>query len=52
MKIFKTVDGNCKDCTLTFECSKDKRAIKHFVESKGLICENGQKIVVCEVMDD
>ena len=49
MKVYRLEKGECKDCTLSFECSKDKEAIKHFLISQKLLCENGKCVQVVEI---
>ena len=46
IKNYHLTPGTCKECCLYSECSKNKEDIKHFILSKGLLCENGMCLEV------
>ena len=48
MKVYKLTKGECKDCTLSFECQKNKDNIKHFLISHRVLCENGKCVEVVD----
>ena len=41
MKKYKLTTGDCKECCLEFNCKAQKQAVRHFLESHGIMCGNG-----------
>lgn len=52
MKNYTLTHGECKDCCLHRECNKNKKNIKSFMLSIGILCENGKCVEVIESEHD